>query len=217
MTDLYICIMISPSLSITTHKRIEELDFLKSIFILLMVAFHLLYFADHYPLLKQWVYTFHMPGFLLISGYLMPVNKGGRHIARTLWWFTVPYLFLESAYIVLSTVVPVHDPIKDLTILVFVEKIFFNPVGPYWYLHTLILCGALYFVVFRWLKGAYLIAHLRLGTRLFQFGLRGFGGVGYEPLFHNRSHRATERTHVPPSFSPFVVGAPCAWFVGLPT
>ena len=93
MTDLYICIMISPSLSITTYKRIEELDFLKSIFILLMVAFHLLYFADHYPLLKQWVYTFHMPGFLLISGYLMPVNKGGRHIARTLWWFTVPYLF----------------------------------------------------------------------------------------------------------------------------
>lgn len=77
MTDLYICIMISPSLSIATHKRIEELDFLKSIFILLMVAFHLLYFADHYPLLKQWVYTFHMPGFLLISGYLMPVNKGG--------------------------------------------------------------------------------------------------------------------------------------------
>ena len=42
MTDLYICIMISPSLSIATHKRIEELDFLKSIFILLMVAFHLL-------------------------------------------------------------------------------------------------------------------------------------------------------------------------------
>ena len=75
MTDLYICIMISPSLSIATHKRIEELDFLKSIFILLMVAFHLLYFADHYPLLKQWVYTFHMPGFLLISGYLMPVNN----------------------------------------------------------------------------------------------------------------------------------------------
>ena len=217
MTDLYICIMISPSLSIATHKRIEELDFLKSIFILLMVAFHLLYFADHYPLLKQWVYTFHMPGFLLISGYLMPVNKGGRHIARTLWWFTVPYLFLESAYIVLSTVVPVHDPIKDLTILVFVEKIFFNPVGPYWYLHTLILCGALYFVVFRWLKGPALSRIFALGLAYFSLAYVGFGGVGYEPLFRNRSYCATERTHVPPSFSPFVVGAPCAWFVGLPT
>ncbi|MCG2649344.1 acyltransferase [Alloprevotella tannerae] len=173
MTDLYICIMISPSLSIATHKRIEELDFLKSIFILLMVAFHLLYFADHYPLLKQWVYTFHMPGFLLISGYLMPVNKGGRHIARTLWWFTVPYLFLESAYIVLSTVVPVHDPIKDLTILVFVEKIFFNPVGPYWYLHTLILCGAFYFVVFRWLKGPALSRIFALGLAYFSLAYVG--------------------------------------------
>ena len=59
--------------SLLQTSRIEELDYLKCLFVLLMVAFHLAYFADGYPLLKQWVYTFHMPGFLLISGYLMRV------------------------------------------------------------------------------------------------------------------------------------------------
>ena len=78
--------------------RIEALDYLKCLFVLLMVAFHLAYFADGYPLLKQWVYTFHMPGFLLISGYLMRVDKTLHQFSRTLLWFAVPYLILESSY-----------------------------------------------------------------------------------------------------------------------
>lgn len=51
-------------------QRIPEIDYLKCIFILLMVTFHLIYIGDNYPYAKQIVYTFHMPGFLLISGYL---------------------------------------------------------------------------------------------------------------------------------------------------
>ena len=53
----------------------EELDFLKFVFITLMIAFHLTYIGDTYPVAKQLVYTFHMPGFLLVSGYLFNVNK----------------------------------------------------------------------------------------------------------------------------------------------
>ena len=56
-------------------KRIEELDFLKALFILLMITFHLAYIGDGYPYLKRFVYTFHMPGFLIISGYLWKVHK----------------------------------------------------------------------------------------------------------------------------------------------
>ena len=50
--------------------RISEIDYLRCVLILLMVAFHLVYIGDSYPYAKQVVYTFHMPGFLLISGYL---------------------------------------------------------------------------------------------------------------------------------------------------
>ena len=129
--------------------RIEALDYLKFLFVLLMVAFHLAYFADGYPLLKQWVYTFHMPGFLLISGYLMRVDKTLHQFSRTLLWLAVPYLLLESSYITLSAFMPVRDGIEHLTLSTFADKFFLHPLGPYWYLHTLILCGIGYFIVWK--------------------------------------------------------------------
>lgn len=129
--------------------RIEALDYLKCLFVLLMVAFHLAYFADGYPLLKQWVYTFHMPGFLLISGYLMRVDKTLHQFSRTLLWLAVPYLLLESSYITLSAFMPVRDGIEQLTLSTFADKFFLHPLGPYWYLHTLILCGIGYFIVWK--------------------------------------------------------------------
>ena len=129
--------------------RIEALDYLKCLFVLLMVAFHLAYFADGYPLLKQWVYTFHMPGFLLISGYLMRVDKTLHQFSRTLLWLAVPYLLLESSYITLSAFMPVRDGIEQLTLSTFANKFFLHPLGPYWYLHTLILCGIGYFIVWK--------------------------------------------------------------------
>ena len=50
---------------IQMHKpkaRMEELDFLKFVFITLMIAFHLTYIGYTYPVAKKMVYTFHMKG-----------------------------------------------------------------------------------------------------------------------------------------------------------
>ena len=132
-------------------KRVMELDFFKSIFILLMITFHLAYFADGYPYLKQFVYTFHMPGFLIISGYLMNVKKSVRHYAESILWIAIPYVIMESGYVLMASILPTRDYVDNLTISVFLNKLVVNPLGPYWYLHTLIICGVLYFTVF-WLK-----------------------------------------------------------------
>jgi putative acyltransferase len=154
--------------------RIEALDYLKCLFVLLMVAFHLAYFADGYPLLKQWVYTFHMPGFLLISGYLMRVDKTLHQFSRTLLWLAVPYLILESSYITLSAFMPVRDGIEQLTLSTFADKFFLHPLGPYWYLHTLILCGIGYFIV--WKRRNYSTI-----SRLILLGFY-FAGLSFVPL-----------------------------------
>ena len=39
-------------------------------------------------------------------------------------------------------------------LLRFLEKLLLHPLGPYWYLHTLVLCGAIWYVSLRctWLK-----------------------------------------------------------------
>lgn len=63
------------------NSRVKELDFLKCIFIILMIIFHLVYIGDSYPYAKQVVYTFHMSAFLVISGYLN--CKQGNQSLRT--------------------------------------------------------------------------------------------------------------------------------------
>lgn len=129
--------------------RLNELDFLKCLFILLMVVFHLTYLSAVFPYAKQVVYTFHMPGFLIISGYLMNVHKGGRDFMRMLWWLFVPYAVMESGYIVMASLLPINEHIDRLTLGVFLQRLLVRPLGPYWYLQAMILCGAVHYAVSR--------------------------------------------------------------------
>lgn len=127
--------------------RLPELDYLKCVFILLMITFHLVYFEQLYPTAKEVVYTFHMPGFLIISGYLMNVWKSPKAFGRTLLFLAIPYIIMESGYIVMAAQLPINDHIGVLTPAVFAEKLFIHPLGPYWYLQTMIVCGAIYYFV----------------------------------------------------------------------
>ena len=125
-------------------RRIKELDYLKGVLILLVISFHLVYFEQLHPFAKQVVYTFHMPGFLLISGYLMNVSKPPKDFLRTLLWLAIPYIIMESGYIVMASLLPINEHIDHLTPAVFLDRLLLHPLGPYWYLHTLIICGAIY-------------------------------------------------------------------------
>ena len=129
-------------------KRIPELDYLKGFLILLVITFHLVWFEQLHPFAKQVVYTFHMPGFLLISGYLMNVGKPPKDFLRMLLWLAVPYVVMESGYIVMASLLPIREHIDHLTLGVFLDRLLLHPLGPYWYLHTLVICGSLYFLVF---------------------------------------------------------------------
>ena len=104
-----------------------------------MISFHLVYIGDTYPNAKAFVYTFHMPVFLLVSGYLTDTEKPiGKFLHRMLW-LAVPYIIMESGYIVMASLLPIREHIDNLTAGVFLEKLFLHPLGPYWFLHTLIL------------------------------------------------------------------------------
>lgn len=137
------------SCPVTTAKRIDEIDWLKFVFIILMVAFHLVYIGDTYPLAKRFVYTFHMPAFLLISGYMMNTAKSPRKFLRGMLFIFVPYVLVESGYVMMASVLPIREHIAQLTPAVFLEKLLIHPLGPYWYLHTLMLCGVAEYAVLR--------------------------------------------------------------------
>ncbi len=123
-------------------KRIKEIDFTKGILILLVISFHLVYFEHQYPYAKQVVYTFHMPAFLFISGYLLNTRKAQKAFWRSIFWLAIPYAVMESGYIIMASLLPINEHIDNLNAMVFLDKLLLHPLGPYWYLHTLVLCEA---------------------------------------------------------------------------
>lgn len=130
-------------------QRIGELDFLKGFLIILVISFHLVYIGDSHPYAKQVVYTFHMPGFLLVSGYLINVRKRWKDFMQTMLHYAVPYMLIESGYIVMASVLPIREHLDVLTVGVFFEKLLLHPLGPYWYLQTLMVCGLSYAAISR--------------------------------------------------------------------
>lgn len=129
-------------------KRIDELDFLKFVFIILMITFHLVYIGESYPYVKQVVYTFHIPAFFIISGYVMTVNKPIIGFLKNILWLFVPYFIMESCYVFMASMLPIREHLESLSLAIFIDKIFMNPIGPYWYLHSLILCSFVYYLSF---------------------------------------------------------------------
>lgn len=127
-------------MKLASNNRIPELDLLKCLFITLMVMFHLAYFSQLHPYAHEIVYSFHMPGFLLISGYLMNLRKEPAKFLRYILFLLIPYLIMESGYIIMASILPINEHIDGLTPSLFLNKLLLNPTGPYWYLQTIIIC-----------------------------------------------------------------------------
>lgn len=148
-----------------------------------MIAFHLIYIGNTYPVAKQLVYTFHMPGFLLVSGYLFNVRKSWSRVGHTLLWILIPYAVMETGYTVMASLLPIREHIDHLSAGLLLNKIFLHPIGPYWYLHTLMLCGASYYICFcvprlPWQGKAALLAVL-LGVLSLGCGLLSWANAAY--------------------------------------
>lgn len=129
------------------QNRITQLDYLKCVFIILMLLMHLIYFEEKYPYIKTIILTFVMPVFLLISGYLANMNKPLGKLTKQIKWLAVPYAVMESGYIIMASILPIREHISQLAPGIFAEKLLLHPLGPYWYLHTLIVCYIAYYAV----------------------------------------------------------------------
>lgn len=149
--------------------RMDGPDFLKCVCICLMVTFHLVFIEDRYPYAKDVVYTFHMPVFLLLSGYFARADRPLSRLLRSQLRLFVPYAVMETAYVLASTVFPVRGGETELSVKGILAHVFLDPMGPYWYLHTLIICNLLYGFVRK--------VTLRFGRTDFLFLLAGVMAV----------------------------------------
>lgn len=90
-----------------------------------------------------------MPAFLLVSGFLCNTDKATGTFLRSMLWIFVPYLVMETGYVAMAAVLPIREHIDNLTPTLLLDKLFLHPLGPYWYLHTWMLCSLLYFFSMR--------------------------------------------------------------------
>ena len=162
-------------------ERVLQLDFLKGVFILLMVAFHNYVIGDGSEHISRLIYTVHMPAFLIISGYLANVDKDVPEFGKSMLRLIVPYTIFETMYIVmiflLGKVMNTSNQIEELSPLVIIDKLFLNPIGTYWYIHTMIICTTVYYVVRHVLKLKDISALAVMGSALFLLSLVIGGGL----------------------------------------
>ena len=122
------------------------INILRSILILLVIQIHVSPFTDRYPDLQHAILGFIIPIFLFLTGFLFNVRKTMGQYLQYLVKFIVPYVLLETAFVCLSAFLPVRDGIQELTLRNVLHHVLLAPLGPYWYLHTMIICGTIYFL-----------------------------------------------------------------------
>lgn len=134
-------------------KRNTDLDFIRAVLIMLMILIHIVSFGNAYPHLKASILSFMMPTFLIITGYLVNIEKTPRQMGKYLLCLALPYVIMVTGFSVLSYFMPVRDGITELSVAQICEKIFVTSIGPYWFIQTMIICGMLYYLSFKAIHG----------------------------------------------------------------
>lgn len=140
-----------PSIGIETERGSERngaLDAVKGLMIILMVYGH----VTHTGSLKAiqdvvvvWIYTFHMPVFLLLSGYFFASRLRDKPILRPVWRrLIIPYLIFEAVYLcglwgARSIGLPTNNTPPAADFLNLLRTEFLHPIGAYWFIHALIV------------------------------------------------------------------------------
>ena len=130
-------------------QRNTDIDWIRAILIILMILIHIVSFGNAYPQLKAGILSFMMPTFLIITGYLVNIEKSPKEMGRYLMCLALPYVIMVTGFSVLSYFMPVRDGITELSLSQICEKIFVTYIGPYWFIQTMIICGILYYVSFK--------------------------------------------------------------------
>ena len=130
-------------------QRNTDIDWIRAILIILMILIHIVSFGNAYSQLKAGILSFMMPTFLIITGYLVNIEKSPKEMGRYLMCLALPYVIMVTGFSVLSYFMPVRDGITELSLSQICEKIFVTSIGPYWFIQTMIICGILYYVSFK--------------------------------------------------------------------
>lgn len=131
----------------------NSLDYIRFVLILLVIVVHVVNFGELYPAVKDAINFFFMPAFLLITGYLFNALKTPREFGFYFMRLAMPYVIMVSGFAFLSLYLPVRG--EKITLDMMPEILLVKSIGPYWFLHTMMVCGTLCYASFclrQWLS-----------------------------------------------------------------
>ena len=130
------------------NSREQTPDWIKGVAIVLMVYGHITHIGSWATWQKQaveFIYTFHMPLFLMMSGYFFKASDldPGAAFQRLCKRLVLPYVVFLSLYLVGLVVIQrfgIHTAnLPPQSMFDFVRIVLVNPRGAYWFIHTLIV------------------------------------------------------------------------------
>ena len=131
-----------------SNKKITEIDFVHCVLMCIVILVHIVSLGEMYPSAKTAAFTFFMPSFLIITGYLVNIDKNLRQFSVYILRIALPYIIMVTAFSLASLVMPVRDGLSELSVSALAERIFVTSIGPYWFLYDMIVCGVAYYAVF---------------------------------------------------------------------
>ena len=128
--------------------KYNNIDYQRCVLICMVVMIHIVNFSTLYPDVKNFINFFFMQAFLLITGYLVNIRKTYKDFASYIMKILIPYIIMVTSYAFVSTLLPVRDGLNEFTIPIILNTIFITSIGPYWFLHTMAICGVIYYLTF---------------------------------------------------------------------
>lgn len=131
-----------------SNKKITEIDFVRCVLMCIVIIVHIVSLGELYPSAKTAAFTFFMPSFLIITGYLVNIDKNLSQFSVYILRIALPYIIMVTAFSLASLVMPVRDGLSELSVSALAERVFVTSIGPYWFLYDMIVCGVAYYAVF---------------------------------------------------------------------
>lgn len=100
----------------STVKRIDYIDIVKGITIILMIIGHV---SNIPTILRTFIFSFHMPLFFIISGYTFKKKKQTKLLKSSIRRLIIPYLLTGITMLILNIIISIkNQEIKNILNLI---------------------------------------------------------------------------------------------------
>lgn len=158
-------------------KQYDYITLSKAFGIILVVVGHFtssVYMPEYYIRMKNFIFSFHMPLFMVLSGFLFQMSLYKKPVKISVIPFLkkkflrlmVPYFFISFAIAVVNFVIGWSMPVKRMVDWRYLLEIFYTNVGGsavfLWFMYTLFMIFVIAAICMRFKKGIVILGALSI-------------------------------------------------------